>query len=194
MFSVLVHDLGKALTEPTGWPHTSATTLGLPRVEAICERLKVPVRVRKLALAVTEQHLNAHRAPTLRAGKVLSLLERVGGFGQGSFCTSSFAPANATRAGDWVWETNLTHLTRIFCNARRRPAGSRTRTLPTRGCRDRKLGRPFATHEFKLLANYAGQTAVAMAPWWLAEQVEQVNAQRQAIDDEGHHAHALKQN
>ena len=86
MFSVLVHDLGKALTEPTGWPqHIGHEALGLPRVEAICERLKVPVRVRKLALAVTEQHLNAHRAPTLRAGKVLSLLERVGGFGQGSF-------------------------------------------------------------------------------------------------------------
>ncbi len=86
MFAVLVHDLGKALTEPTRWPqHIGHEGLGIPRVEAVCERLKVPVRVRKLALAVTEQHINAHRAPTLRAGKVLSLLERVGAFGQGSF-------------------------------------------------------------------------------------------------------------
>ena len=62
-FSVLVHDLGKALTPETVLPsHTGHEKSGLPLVKALCDRLGVPNQYRQLAMAVTEYHFHSHKA------------------------------------------------------------------------------------------------------------------------------------
>tara|TARA_B110001450_G_scaffold255984_1_gene284979 strand:- start:413 stop:1642 length:1230 start_codon:yes stop_codon:yes gene_type:complete len=78
-FAVLVHDVGKGITPADVLPrHTGHEARGLPLVKTLCERLKVPNEYRKLALVVTEYHLQCHRAADLKVETLLNLLRGVG--------------------------------------------------------------------------------------------------------------------
>lgn len=80
-FAALVHDLGKAVTPEDEWPkHIQHEQRGAPLVQALCDRLRVPLRHRQLALAVCKEHLNVHRLMELKDATVLALLERVYAF------------------------------------------------------------------------------------------------------------------
>ena len=84
--AALLHDLGKAVTPREEWPsHRQHETRGLPLVEQFCARLRVPNAQRDLALAVTRDHLNVHRARELRPATLLDLLDRFGAFKRGEF-------------------------------------------------------------------------------------------------------------
>jgi tRNA nucleotidyltransferase (CCA-adding enzyme) len=76
VFSLLVHDLGKGLTPRAEWPrHQGHEEKGLPLVEAICERLRVPNAYRELALRVCRLHLRTHRLLEMRPGRIMKLIE-----------------------------------------------------------------------------------------------------------------------
>jgi tRNA nucleotidyltransferase (CCA-adding enzyme) len=78
-FSVLVHDLGKALTPETVLPsHSGHEKSGLPLVKTLCDRLTVPNSHRQLAMAVTEYHLHSHKAKELKPATILKLLQNIG--------------------------------------------------------------------------------------------------------------------
>jgi len=78
-FSVLIHDVGKALTPETVLPsHTGHEKSGLPLVKAICDRLGVPNQYRQLAMAVTEYHLHSHKARELKSTTILKLFQNIG--------------------------------------------------------------------------------------------------------------------
>ncbi len=80
-FAALVHDLGKALTDRSAWPkHIAHEHLGMPAVEAVCNRFKVPNEHRALALHVCREHLLVHRLHELRPESVQNLLQRVDAF------------------------------------------------------------------------------------------------------------------
>ncbi|MFO7324774.1 MAG: multifunctional CCA addition/repair protein [Pseudomonadota bacterium] len=80
-FAVLVHDLGKGTTPKEEWPkHLMHESRGLPLVEQLCARLKVPSAHRELALLTAREHTNVHRALQLRPDTVLKLLERSDAF------------------------------------------------------------------------------------------------------------------
>ena len=80
-FAALMHDLGKALTPRSKWPsHPAHETLGLPAIEALCTRLRVPNELRELALLTSRFHTHVHRAAELRATTVLELLEKADAF------------------------------------------------------------------------------------------------------------------
>ena len=80
-FAALAHDLGKALTPPGEWPkHIAHEHRGLPAVEAVCVRWKVPNDYRALALHACREHLNVHRLEQLRPETVLALLQRIDAF------------------------------------------------------------------------------------------------------------------
>lgn len=73
-FAVLVHDLGKGLTPADILPrHIGHEQAGLPLVEDLCARLRVPKEYRRLALLVTRLHLQCHKARELRADTLLRL-------------------------------------------------------------------------------------------------------------------------
>ncbi|WP_445115389.1 multifunctional CCA addition/repair protein [Acinetobacter sp. WZC-1] len=77
-FAVLVHDLGKALTPREEWPrHIMHEQRGIQPVTEICDRLKVPLQTRQLALAVCKEHLKCHQAFNLKAGTLWRLLQRL---------------------------------------------------------------------------------------------------------------------
>lgn len=80
-FAALVHDLGKGLTAPELWPrHIDHELAGVPPVEQVCDRLRVPTAVRELALAVCEHHLTAHRCLESRPRTFLKLFDALGAF------------------------------------------------------------------------------------------------------------------
>ena len=75
-FAVLVHDLGKGITPDHILPrHIGHEERGVPLVNALCDRIKVPNRFRKLAQLVTRYHLLCHKAQTLRPATLLKLLQ-----------------------------------------------------------------------------------------------------------------------
>jgi len=78
-FSVLVHDLGKAVTPDHVLPsHKGHEERGLPLVKHVCDRFKVPNAHRQLAMVVTEYHLLCHKALELRPETTLKLLKGLG--------------------------------------------------------------------------------------------------------------------
>jgi len=80
-FAVLMHDLGKALTAPEHWPsHRGHEEGGVPVIEALCARLKVPNGFRDLAVLTARHHAVVHRAAELRPSTVLKLLEATDAF------------------------------------------------------------------------------------------------------------------
>ncbi|RFF27080.1 MULTISPECIES: multifunctional CCA addition/repair protein [unclassified Wenzhouxiangella] len=80
-FAALVHDLGKGLTPAYELPrHVGHEKAGLAPIREVCERLRVSVACRDMALLVGEHHLVAHRALELRPSTVVRLFERIDAF------------------------------------------------------------------------------------------------------------------
>lgn len=82
-FALLLHDLGKALTPREAWPsHVGHEELGVAAVEAVCARLRAPLRWRELAVQVCRLHTRCHGALRLRAAALVRLLEAADAFRQ----------------------------------------------------------------------------------------------------------------
>jgi tRNA nucleotidyltransferase (CCA-adding enzyme) len=80
-FAALTHDLGKARTPRARWPsHHGHEELGVPLIEALCERLKVPNAQRELAILAARNHTLVHRAQELTPATVLKLFESCDAF------------------------------------------------------------------------------------------------------------------
>lgn len=80
-FAVLVHDLGKGTTPISELPHHRCHEhRGVPLVEAICRRLRIPTACRDLGRLVAKLHLQCHTALQLRPQTVLKLFEQLDAF------------------------------------------------------------------------------------------------------------------
>jgi tRNA nucleotidyltransferase (CCA-adding enzyme) len=80
-FAALVHDLGKGVTPPENWPHHYRhETKGLPVLEHLCARLRVPNAFKTLALHVMQYHTHCHKALELRASTLTDTLGALGAF------------------------------------------------------------------------------------------------------------------
>jgi len=80
-FGVLMHDLGKAVTPKEHWPsHRGHEEAGVPLVEALCARLRVPNGFRELAVLGARHHAVVHRAAELRPDTILKLFETTDAF------------------------------------------------------------------------------------------------------------------
>ncbi|AGA92066.1 tRNA nucleotidyltransferase/poly(A) polymerase [Thioflavicoccus mobilis 8321] len=75
-FAALTHDLGKGTTPAEILPsHRGHEQRGLSLVRGVCERLRVPHRVRDLALITARWHGLVHKVDELRPTTILDLLE-----------------------------------------------------------------------------------------------------------------------
>ena len=82
-FAVLVHDLGKALTDPAAWPsHVGHEELGAQAIAELCDRLRVPARWRELAIVTSRLHTRCHRALEMQPAGMVRLLEAADAFRQ----------------------------------------------------------------------------------------------------------------
>lgn len=77
-FAALLHDLGKGLTPKQHWPkHHGHEKAGLPLVDNVCERFKVPTYYKKLARLVCQYHLHSHQAWQLKPKTILALFNHL---------------------------------------------------------------------------------------------------------------------
>lgn len=77
VFAVLLHDLGKGLTRTDHLPsHIGHERKGVPLVNRVCDRLRVPGTFRDLAVKVCELHLRCHRLMEARPSTVMDLVEQ----------------------------------------------------------------------------------------------------------------------
>ncbi len=75
-YAVLLHDLGKALTPAPDLPrHPGHEGRGLAHVDAVSERLRVPVECRDVARLTARFHGDIRRGSQLRASTIVKLLE-----------------------------------------------------------------------------------------------------------------------
>ena len=74
-YAVLLHDLGKGITDPAGWPsHHGHEELGVPLVKNVNQRLGAPKEFARMAELVCKYHTLQHRVLSLRPATVLRLL------------------------------------------------------------------------------------------------------------------------
>lgn len=77
-FASVCHDLGKSLTKDEKLPsHPGHETAGLPLIEELCKRLRVPTVHKSLALKVCQFHLHCHKAFELKANTILKLFNQL---------------------------------------------------------------------------------------------------------------------
>lgn len=77
-FASVCHDLGKSLTEDSTLPsHPGHETAGLPLIEELCTRLRVPTVHKSLALKVCQFHLHVHKAFELKPSTILKLFNQL---------------------------------------------------------------------------------------------------------------------
>ncbi|ASP48516.1 multifunctional CCA addition/repair protein [Cognaticolwellia beringensis] len=77
-FASVCHDLGKSLTEDVKLPsHPGHETAGLPLIETLCSRLRVPSAHKNLALKVCQFHLHLHKVFELKPSTILKLLDQL---------------------------------------------------------------------------------------------------------------------
>jgi tRNA nucleotidyltransferase (CCA-adding enzyme) len=76
-FACLMHDLGKGSTRTEDLPrHLGHEERSVKLLLPVCERLRVPVDCKELAMVVAKEHGNIHRSLELKAIAVMRLLER----------------------------------------------------------------------------------------------------------------------
>ncbi len=80
-FAAVCHDLGKGVTPKSEWPsHKGHEKNGLPLIETLCARLRVPKDFKQLAKIVSEFHLHLHKIEQLKPSTIVKLLEKTDAF------------------------------------------------------------------------------------------------------------------
>lgn len=99
-FAALVPDLGKALSPMASWPkHHGHEEQGVPVIENLCSRLKIPNDYRSLAVMVSRFHLMIHRITELRAATIVSILDRLDAFRRPQLFANLLVACQADSAG-----------------------------------------------------------------------------------------------
>lgn len=89
-FAALLHDLGKATTDKNKWPsHHGHEQKGLPLLEQLCTRLRVPKNFKILAHQVMYYHTHCHRVFDLKASTLTDMLNSLGAF-RPPYCIEDF--------------------------------------------------------------------------------------------------------
>jgi tRNA nucleotidyltransferase (CCA-adding enzyme) len=99
-FAALVHDLGKALSPKEHWPHHyNHEQKGLPILEHLCARLRIPNSYKVLAKQVMTHHSHCHRVFKLRASTLIDMLTSLGAFKPNNKLDDMLLACEADRKG-----------------------------------------------------------------------------------------------
>mgnify|MGYP002656229708 CR=1 FL=1 len=109
-FATLCHDVGKALTPPEKWPsHPGHGPAGVPLVENICQRLRVPNTIRDLAVLVAEFHDVVHTIENQPAERLIALFDRIDAWRKPQRVEQLAQTSEADARGRAGWERNPYH-------------------------------------------------------------------------------------
>lgn len=80
-FAVLLHDLGKGVTPAEQWPsHRGHEALGVPLVDRLCRRYRIPKHYHRLARKTARHHLIVHHALELKPATLVQLFRDLDAF------------------------------------------------------------------------------------------------------------------
>lgn len=117
-FAALVHDLGKGLTLSEYWPsHHGHEQKGLPVLEALSARLRVPNSFKSLARQVMEYHTHCHKAFELRATTLTDTLQTLGAFKADNSLAEFLLACEADAKGRTGFEENPYPQAKLFYDA-----------------------------------------------------------------------------
>ena len=141
VFAVLLHDLGKGITPQKHWPsHWGHEAKGVPLVDDVCRRLKVPGAVQDLARKVCHRHLDCHRILEARPATVLRLLERLDAFRQPEVLPGFIAACEADYRGRKNLEDRPYLQGDYLIRAHEAAAAIRARDLDLQGISGKQVG------------------------------------------------------
>lgn len=81
--AILLHDLGKGTTKPEILPqHIAHEQRGVALVEAVCERWRIPKKIRELAVLTCKEHTGVHQIFKANKSTVIAFIKRVDGIRQ----------------------------------------------------------------------------------------------------------------
>ncbi len=118
-FAALCHDLGKGVTPKEYWPHHPGHgPAGVPLVEQLCQRLRVPNSLRYLAKLVAEYHDLIHSICDLAPETVLKLFDAIDAWRKPERLEQMIAASEADARGRRGFENHAypqgDHLRRAF--------------------------------------------------------------------------------
>ena len=152
-FAALVHDLGKGTTPKEEWPkHIAHEERGVPLVEALCARLKVPNAFRDLAVLVTRYHLHYHRAAELQPGTLLKTLQSLDAFRRPDRFEEFLLACEADSRGRTGYEEKDFEQPQIMRDALRVANEVDIRTLTTQGLKGKELAKQIAQQRTEAIA------------------------------------------
>ncbi|YCI29853.1 multifunctional CCA addition/repair protein [Erwinia sp. PK3-005] len=106
-FATLCHDVGKGLTPPEKWPsHPGHGLAGVPLVEDICRRLRVPNAIRDLSVLVAEFHDVVHTIEKQTAERLVALFDRMDAWRKPQRVNQLAQTSEADARGRAGWENN----------------------------------------------------------------------------------------
>ena len=150
-FAALVHDLGKALTPPQMWPsHHGHETSGLPVLEKLCLRLRIPNQFYKLAAQVMQYHTHCHRALELRPGILTDMLIVLGAFKPGNNLKNFLLACEADARGRTGFEQHPYCQADLILEAQKVGMPINISSLPDKQFRGEKIG--FAIRNLRINA------------------------------------------
>lgn len=105
-FAALTHDLGKGATPPSEWPrHIGHEQRGLPLLDTLAQRLRMPKHYHKLARNVMRFHSHCHRALELRPETLVNTLEALNAYRQPDALEAFLVACEADARGCLGFET-----------------------------------------------------------------------------------------
>ena len=133
-FAVLVHDLGKGDTPESDWPkHVGHEKSGVPLVEGLCRRYRIPNSFRELAILVTRYHLDAYRVCEMRPDTLIEKLEALDAFRRPERFGQFLLACEADARGRTGFEDKDYPQAGYFRNAMQAAAGINIQSLVARG-------------------------------------------------------------
>ena len=160
-FAALTHDLGKGLTPPEQWPsHHRHEVLGLPALDALCERFRVPSGFHRLANKVMRFHGLAHRAFDLTPATLLKTFENLDLFRQPETLEPFLLACHADIRGRIGFETHPYPQAELFRTALKTAQSVKVQPLIARGLKGKEIGTALHQQRVeairKLTSNYSG--------------------------------------
>jgi len=141
VFAILLHDLGKGVTPQQEWPsHRGHESGGVPLVDDVCSRFKVPNAMHDLSRKVCLLHLRCHLMLEARPLTALRLLEKLDAFRQPGILPDFLAACEADYRGRKGLQDRPYPQGEYLQEVYRAAASIRARDLDLEGISGRKVG------------------------------------------------------
>ena len=158
-YAVLVHDLGKGITPADILPrHIGHEAGGLPLVEDVSRRLRVPTRFLKLARVVTRFHLQCHKITTLKPGTILKLLKGLDIFRNPDQLEAFLLACEADARGRSGYENSPYPAKAWLTALADRLASLDVRALVDSGLQGEDLGEAIERRRLEIISQYKAET------------------------------------